>query len=373
MDRAPLLKSLLDLQAAELENGQLLGLLRAYALTFIRLGKPDEQERKQIIAELDPLLPSKDNDVNTELIRVLIYLEAPSVASKAMTLINNPGEPEIPEWGELIKRNASYGGTIGKLLENPMPMREMNYAFMLRNLRRGWTVEHRKQYFTFLNQIAKNYSGGASFPGFLENIREEALGNCSDAERTAVAAITGEDFNPVPDFEIKPAAGPGKVWDMASAQSATGGGQLRKSSFESGRNLFHAIGCAACHRFDGMGGGVGPDLTSLRNKFNTSYLIESIIEPSKNISDQYGSSVVKLKSGETLVGLAIESGEMLTIYSPDVKVEPKKVKRSEVASIEQSPISQMPPSLINMLNPKELADLTGYLMSGGDKKAKVYK
>ena len=122
-----------------------------------------------------------------------------------------------------------------------------------------------------------------------------------------------------------------------------------------------------------MGGAVGPDLTSLRNKFDVSYLIESIIDPSKNISDQYGSSVVKLKDGETLAGLVIEKGGMLTIYSADVKATPKKVKRSEVESIEQSPISQMPPSLINMLNPKELADLTAYLMSGGDPKAKIYK
>ena len=372
-DRAPLLKSLLDLPVAELEKGQLLGLLRAYALTFIRLGKPDELERKQIIAELDPLLPSKDGDVNTELIRVLVYLESSTVASKAMALINNPGEPEVPEWGDLIKRNASYGGTIGKLLENPAPLREMNFAFMLRNLRSGWTLEQRQQYFTFLNSIAKNYNGGASCPGFLENIREEALGNCDDAERAAVASITGENFNPVPDFKITAAKGPGQVWDRAKAQQATNRGKLKTSSFESGRNLFHAIGCAACHRFDGMGGAVGPDLTSLRNKFDVSYLIESIIDPSKNISDQYGSSVVKLKDGETLAGLVIEKGGMLTIYSADVKATPKKVKRSEVESIEQSPISQMPPSLINMLNPKELADLTAYLMSGGDPKAKIYK
>ncbi|MCF6313831.1 MAG: c-type cytochrome [Verrucomicrobiales bacterium] len=372
-DREPLVKSLLELEPTGLEKGQLLGLLRAYALTFIRLGKPDEGERQKLIAELDPLLPSKDGDVNTELIRVLVYLDAPSVAGKAMALINHPSKPEVPEWGDLIKRNASYGGTIAKMLENPAPLREMNYAFMLRNLRHGWTIEQRKQYFTFLNGVAKNYQGGASFPGFLENIREEALGNCSDVERKAVASITGENFNPVPDFEIKPAKGPGKVWDQGAAVAATRGGHLRKSDFESGRNLFHAIGCAACHRFDGMGGAIGPDLTSVRNKFDVPYMIESIIEPSKVISDQYGSSVVTLKNGEVLSGLVVEDGDVLTVYSADVKAEGKKVKRGEVVSIKESEISQMPPSLINMLNPQELADLMGYLMSGGNRKAKVYK
>lgn len=372
-DRAALLESLLALEAAELEKGQLLGLLRAYALTFIRLGKPEEQERKQVIAELDPLLPAKDGDVNTELIRVLVYLESPSVASKAMALINNPGKPLVPEWGELIKRNASYGGAIGKLLENPPPSHEIGYAFMLRNLRRGWTVEQRRQYFEFLNRIAKNYHGGASYPGFLENIREEALGNCNDAERAAVADITGENFNPVPDFEVTPPKGPGKVWDQASAEAATRGGHLSKSNFENGRNLFHAIGCAACHRFDGLGGAIGPDVTSVRNKFDMAYVLESIIDPSKAISDQYGSSEVELKSGEALVGLVVESGEVLKVYPADVKAEPRVVKRSEVKSVKESKISQMPPGLINMLNAQELADLMGYIMSGGDRGAKVYK
>ncbi len=372
-DRAPLVNSLLELNLGGLEKGQQLGLLRAYALTFIRLGKPDEQERQQVIEQLDLLLPAEDGDVNTELIRLLVYLEAPNVVSKAMTLINHPRRAAVPEWGELIKRNATYGGTIGKLLENPPLSHEMGYAFMLRNLRAGWTVGLRRQYFEFLNKIANNYHGGASFPGYLENIREEALGSCSDEERSAVADITGENFNPLPDFEIKQPRGPGKAWDMASAVSATRAEYLRKSNFKSGRNLFHAIGCAACHRFDGLGGALGPDVTSVRNKFDVEYVLESMIDPSKAISDQYGSTEVKLKNGESLVGLVVEKGGVLKIYSADVKAECREVKREEVDSVKASKISQMPPGLINTLNAKELADLIAYLMSGGDSEAKVYK
>lgn len=369
--RAGLTAALVSLDSDKLTAPQLLGLLRAYALDFIRLGKPTRTETAQIISELDPLLPSENNDVNTELIRVLTYLEAPSVVPKTMKLITERGETEVPDWTELASRNPSYGGTILKVLENHPPSREINYAFMLRNTRRGWTTETRRQYFEFLNEAAK-FSGGASYPGFLANIRTEALGNCSDADRAAVAEITGEDFNPKPDFEIKQPVGPGRVWTLAEANAEIGN-RGKGRSFERGRNLFHATACAACHRFDGLGGAIGPDLTSVKNKFDRKYLIESIIDPSKTISDQYGSSMVTLKNGKAHTGLAVENGEDFAIYPPDATAEPIKVKTAEVAKVDQVPVSQMPPGLINTLNPEELADLVAYLMSGGDANNKAFK
>ncbi len=369
--RAGLTAALLDLDAGKLNDSQLLGLLRAYALDFIRMGRPTRTETAQIISELDPLLPSKNSDVNTELIRVLTYLEAPSVVPKTMKLISDRGETEVPDWTELASRNPGYGGTVLKLLENHPPSREIDYAFMLRNTRKGWTKETRRQYFEFLNEAAK-FSGGASYPGFLANIRTEALGNCSDEDRAAVADITGEDFNPKPDFEIKQPVGPGRAWTMAEANAEVGK-RSKGRSFENGRNLFHATACAACHRFAGLGGAIGPDLTSVKNKFDRNYLIESIIDPSKTISDQYGSSMVTLKNGKTHTGLAVENGENFSIYPPDAAAEPIQVKTSDVAKVEQVPVSQMPPGLINTLNPEELADLIAYIMSGGDENDKAFK
>jgi cytochrome c1 len=60
------------------------------------------------------------------------------------------------------------------------------------------------------------------------------------------------------------------------------------------------------------------------------------------------------------------------IYPAVNAAEAITAKRSDVAKIEQSPISQMPPGLINGLNAEEVRDLIAYLMSGGDPKDKVY-
>lgn len=369
--RSDLLASLLELDPASLEDSQLLGLLRAYSLNFLRLGRPDPAERDAVIAELNPLLPHQNADVNTELVQVLVYLEAPAVVGKTMSLIVNRGTPEIPDWKELASRNPGYGGTVLDVLNNHPPSREIGYAFMLRNMKKGWKIEERRQFFGFLNEAAK-FKGGASFTGFLTNLRDEALGNCTNEERAALADLTGESFNPVPDFTITPPKGPGQVWTVASAAPQTGGGAMKKASFENGRGLFHAIGCAACHRFAGLGGDIGPDITSIRTKFSADYVLESIIDPSSVISDQYGSFTVTLKNGEMQTGLVVEKDDTVDIYPAVNAAEAITVKKSEVAKIEQSPVSQMPPGLINGLNAEEVRDLIAYLMSGGDPKDKVY-
>jgi len=193
----------------------------------------------------------------------------------------------------------------------------------------------------------------------------------SNEERIAVADISGESFNPIPDFEITPPKGPGQVYTIESAQPHL---NFKKASYENGRSLFFATSCGACHRFAGLGGDIGPDLTSVPNKFDTNYVLEAIIDPSKDISDQYGMFEITLKDGSKKTGLYIENGGEASIYPPDHTREPIKVDKSDVASVKQLTTSQMPPGLINMLTPDELRDLMAYLMSGGDSGSKkVYR
>ncbi|MEZ6090235.1 MAG: c-type cytochrome [Pirellulaceae bacterium] len=362
--QSPILESLLKLDLAELSVGQTLGLCRAYALTFIRMGRPDAELSQRVIAQLNPHLPNKHADVNTELVRVLTYLESPDVIAKAMKLIEERPAPQVPDWTELAQRNAGYGGTVRSVLENHPPSREIGFALMLRTLRKGWTLPQRRAYFEFLNTAAKA-SGGASYPGFMTNIREEALGNASDEHRAALADITGEDFNPVPDFEIRPIQGPGRKWTTGEALSKSGGG-FKQADFESGRSLYFATGCGKCHRIGGLGGSIGPDLTSIRNKFDVGYVVEHIIEPSKVISDQYQSSNVLTVDGRSLTGLVSEEDGKLTVYPADANADPITLDVDDVDQVRPSPVSQMPVGLIDGLNPEELRDLLAYLMSGGN-------
>ena len=376
-NRAAQIETLLKLDPSELNESQFLGLLRAYALTFIRLGEPSDIQREQVIADLDAHFPHASKDVNTELVRVLVYLEAPSVIGKTINLIAKRGKLEAPDWTELAMRNKGYGGRILTMLRDHPPTHEINYAFMLRNLRKGWTLDQRRAYIEFINAAAK-HQGGHSYGKFLTNLRDEVLGQMSNAERSELADISGENFNPVPDFEITAPKGPGQMWTVAEAakHAKMSGKSMLGANYENGRNLFHAIGCAACHRFDGLGGDIGPDLTTVKNKFDARYLLESIIEPSKVISDQYGSKIVTMNDGATHIGLVVERDKEVDVY-PAAKtteeLKPATLEASEIATIEESPVSQMPPMMINSLNGDEVRDLIAYLLSGGDPTEKIYR
>ncbi|MFV1995791.1 MAG: c-type cytochrome, partial [Verrucomicrobiales bacterium] len=378
--RAALLEALLELDPASLSDHQFLGLCRAYALAFIRLGHPTTSEREAVIAHLDPHFPSSGGsgvdanaDRNTELLRLLVYLRAPGIIEDALTLIENRPPPKAPSWAKLAARSEEYGTPIAAMIDNPPPSREIGYAFLLRNLRKkdagGWSPGQRRRYFTFLNQAA-NHPGGNSYAGFLTQIRNEALGNCSNAEREAIADLTGENFNPVPDFEIHPVRGPGHTWNVAEATAASA--NLRGADFERGRSLFHAAACATCHRFDGLGGDIGPDLTSVAYKFDPAYLAEAIVDPSRVIADEYGSHTVTMSDGTVHVGLVNEGENEIEIYPANINAKPIVVARAAVTSIEETPVSQMPPGLVNAMSKNELRDLLAYLVSGGNRQARVY-
>ena len=364
-----LFDSLTSLDPKDLSEAQLLGLLRAYSLGMIRLGDLSKKQREVLTKELDPLFPHSGPDVNTELIRVLTFLRSETVAKKAMELIKNRKSPEIPSWSELISRNRRYGGSIERMLGNHPPSREIGYAFMLRNLREGWSLDSRRVYFEFLNAAAKT-AGGNSFAKYLTRIRDEALASCTNAEREALESITGEDFNPVPDFEYAAPVGPGKKWSVEMVSKEV----KNKSNFERGRSLFFGAGCAQCHRVRGLGGSVGPDLTSVPNKFDRNYVIETIIHPSRNISDQYSSSLVVLADGRLIEGIVTEQdGGKVAIYPGKVGADPIVVAKDEIDEIRPSRVSQMPENLLDKLNAEELNDLMGYLMTGGDAQHRQFK
>ncbi|MEX1137137.1 MAG: family 16 glycoside hydrolase [Balneolales bacterium] len=372
--RSDAIRSLMELRLADLSPEHQLGWLRAMSLVFIRLGDPNEEERVQITESLQKLLPGDDNRVNTELIRVLVYLRDPDVIEKALTLMKNEAPAETPAWANILERNEDYGSTLEQMLESPPPIQELHYAFMLRNLTDGWTIDQRREYFTFINDAADRM-GGESYSGFLEDIRYDALDNATDEERAAVADIVEVSLAQQPNFDITPINGPGREWALDGAMEELAGNLNSGSdrNFEQGRNAFFATGCASCHRFDGFGGDIGPDLGTVGRRFNNRRLVEKIIDPNILISDQYNTSEVTMKNGDTIVGLIAERSENLEIYTRDPDQPPTVVLRDDVSSIEDVKISQMPPGLINSLNPDELSDLIAYLRSGGDPDNDMFK
>ncbi len=371
-----ILESLVELDAASFTETQALEALRAMALVFIRMGEPSPEWKERLAAGLDNYYPSTSAAINRELARMLVYLESPTVISKTLELMKKnerlPGEYDVP--ANILARNQGYGGPIQQMLNNQPQRQQIHYALVLRNMKYGWTLEQRYEYMDWFN-LAKKWNGGASYIGFLNNIKSDALENATEAERVAITAW--EKNQPVEmdfDEELPQPEGPGQIWTMESAMSAIGSGMTGRD-FEHGKKMFKAALCANCHRYAGAGGGLGPDLTSLGSRFAARDVLESILEPNKIVSDQYQSMIVTTDLGEVISGQVIDEDDEKVIMAtnPLLPNERTTVSKADIESSEVSPVSLMPAGLINSLNKEEMLDLMAYLLSSGNPNYRAFR
>lgn len=360
-----------SLPIADLEREDLLALLRAYSLCLIRLNPPTTSEIEAILANVDPLYPANDDVLNTELCRLLSYLDSPNVVSKTIGLMKVTQTKAMEYNAEMLTRH-EYGKAILESMANTPNSQNIQYAYSLRQVQRGWTLDDRKYYFSWLGDTLKK-SGGQSFAGYIRAIREDAIAHLPEEDAAAVSWLLG-DIAAIDLASLPTAKGPAVNWTVESAMELLDG-ELSGRDFENGKQMYSAGKCIACHRFQGSGGHSGPDLGSVANRYSMRDIMVSIIEPSDSISEQYQASVVHKRDGGVAVGRIIfdNDQEVALAQNPFDFSALSKVPRSEIQSIEPSQTSLMPPAMINAMNRDELADLMAYLISGGDSKHKVFQ
>lgn len=360
------LQSLRTLNFGDLTLDQKLVYLRAASLVFLRLGSPDEATEKDFADRLDEQFPSDNDDLNRELCQVLVYLHSPTVIEKTVRLLEAPSKPTVTDdMKDLLARNRGYGGAIAASVEKAPDQYQIWYAFCLRNLKEGWTMDQRKIYFSWFER-AHTWAGGASFHGFLRNIEREAFENASEKERLLIEASGARKPYSLP--EIPKPSGPGKDWTLDEVRTLAESG-LQGRDFENGQKMFAATRCIICHRFGGDGGATGPDLTQLAGRFNLKDLTEAIMDPSKVISDQYRGSTVVTTDGKSVNGRILsENDEIIAILtSPEDPTRITEILKSDIDEILASKVSIMPADLLKPLNQDEVLDLLAYLLSRGEK------
>jgi putative heme-binding domain-containing protein len=364
------LRKLIQLPFEEMGRVDKLAVLRAYSLCFIRMNPPTDGEIDAVIAQLDPSFPANDEALDTELCRVLSYLDSPTVVGKTIGLMKVTQTKALAYDEEMLGRH-EYGKVILQTMANTPNSQNIQYAYSLRRVQNGWTLEDRKEYFGWLNETLQK-SGGQSFAGYIRAIREDAIAHLPAEDAASVAWLLGEvgsvDLSTLPMPE-----GPPVNWTVELAIEKLGG-ELSGRNFENGKRMYSAGKCIACHRFQGSGGRSGPDLGSVAQRYSMRDILVSMVEPSNSISDQYQASVVKLNDGSMLYGRVIyqDALEIAVASNPYDFSKLTKAPAGQVASVEPSQVSMMPPATIALMNENELADLMAYLVSGGDKKHKVF-
>ena len=126
--------------------------------------------------------------------------------------------------------------------------------------------------------------------------------------------------------------------------------------------LSAAAKCSICHKVAGQGGVVGPDLSQIGGKFDRTHLIESILDPSAEITQGYQSSIIHTKAGRIFTGIVkSESAKGVTLL--DAEGKQVTIAIGDVESKQSSKTSLMPAGLADGLTPAEFTDLIRYLAS----------
>ena len=133
-------------------------------------------------------------------------------------------------------------------------------------------------------------------------------------------------------------------------------------SIEKGRTAFRQVGCNQCHRFRGEGGTVGPELDDVGRRLSKRELLESILLPSKVITEGYATTEIETKDGDLISGRVEREDERTVIIRPPLAPEPISVEKSKIRDRTIAKTSNMPAGMLNSLNEQQILDLLAYLL-----------
>ena len=141
-----------------------------------------------------------------------------------------------------------------------------------------------------------------------------------------------------------------------------------------GRQLFFGnAACSKCHMFKGQGGRLGPDLTAAGTARSLDYLIDSIRNPSRRLSQGLGEAMKEFTEEYETVNVVTADGSKLqgtllnedsfTLQFLDTREQVHSVDKSSLKSWEKSRKSLMPAYDEKTLPEKDLQDLLTFLVN----------
>jgi putative heme-binding domain-containing protein len=347
-DQPAVLKALAQFPLEDLDEQGKLAKLRVITLSLARHGLPTGEAATRVIGKLMASYPAGSFALNRELAPILIWLT------------NDRSEGKL-----------AVAKTFDLLEKAPTQEEQVWFAYCLRAASASsWPDDLRRRFFQWFAK-AQTYKGGNSFTKFILRIRDLALAQAPADQRASLAELTEKPAAPA-----IPAAPPRsfvKAWTVAELEPKLSGAASGRN-FERGRNLYTATQCAACHQFAGEGGSIGPDLSGIAGRFSRRDILEAIIEPSKALSEQYASYLITTKKGDLVAGQIIEeNNDHLIVLTDPLSGATQLVGQTQIATREISPVSLMPPALLNTCTEEEVLDLLAYLESGGNPESPAFK
>lgn len=262
----------------------------------------------------------------------------------------------------------------GRLSPDRTQEDEIHTLYALRAIEADWDEGERQTIVAWFDR-GRSFTGAASMVGYIEALWQQVLAKLPAAERSSALARRQAALAK----EVERITALVAADELPSEEERS---VLRQMSFEElaeyveydvmayerydpddGERVFRRARCAACHVFGDVGRGGGPDLSTVVSRFRRRDILESIVYPSRVISDQYSALRIRLRDGQSYVGMhAAESEEELTLIT--ATGERVVLDKREIVSREIASVSLMPEGLLEAMSFNDLMSLMRYLEEG---------
>ncbi len=336
-------KGLSMLRRDGLDAGSEVALLRAFHLACLELmGGCRQSLRNQLYDIVAPRFPSANERLNREYALTMAYSGRPEAIASILG--------QIPPGDENLKL-------------------QIHYVYALREIKNGWTADQKQTLVAWFRK-AKEWRGGASFPGFINRLFESSL-EFFDKEETEAAYAAIPEYAPVDDERILAALQRRSDHVMPNVFARKTGTILysKQEIFEymmydpmttvarseQGVRIFEEA-CSKCHRYGNIGNDYGPDLTTIANRFTRRDLLEATLWPSRTISDQYTAWRIETQDDVYSAMILEEDEEFITVLIPDLE-RPVSIARANIVDMRESEVSIMPDGLLDTYQMRQTAAL----------------
>jgi len=352
-EQAQLLASLDRFPLEALSEQRQLIKLRVIQLSLLRQGRPPESVAQNLASELSRHYPSPAWPLNRELCRILLYLHTPGAVSKTLEL----------------------------LAAAPTREQQLHYVSQLRNVREDWSLSDRRRYLEWwlkprdglprppeliqwFADAGRQPVDGAWFDKYLRDFHRDAVATLPPTERDQLATLIRA---PLRKARQTPATNRKfeREWTLSELLPHLDQASVHRD-FERGRQAFVDTQCLSCHRFGNDGGTAGPELNAAGSKYDRRSLLESILDPSRVINEQYQNHTVVLHGGESFSGrLLRDTGAEVVLETDATSGVQERFEQKDVERVVPAGLSPMPTGLVDVLSREEILDLVAYIESGG--------
>ena len=146
---------------------------------------------------------------------------------------------------------------------------------------------------------------------------------------------------------------------------------VTKGDAKRGKDLYlntKVLACATCHRLEGVGGNVGPDLSRVWDTQSVEKLFESIVAPNKEIKEGYQTHRLVTTDGQVLNGLRVsDTGKDVVLR--DAHGRDLRVAKEDVDTFVPTKVSLMPDNTTAQLTYDQFIDLLAFLKSRGEQES----